>query len=592
MCVDFKNWQFFFAFVWIRLIMAVLSKSYHHPDETYQSVEVAHYLIFGRGYLTWEWTTKYPIRSYLHPLMFAGLFGMLKVLNLDSTEYVILLPRMFQGLISAVGDLCTFKFFLLYFGGRRKTWFLLAYITNSSLLYFMSRTLINGLETALGSISMYFYALSITKLTSQGKHLRKYEIREETAIDEIGRREIRCPRKIATTSSKKKSILSNKATAQVKSRDSEFLESNWSEYIYVTLITLSFIIRATTAILWLPLVSYHIFLLCQTGQFGSVLMKRLAPLSLLLIITTIVIDSICHGSIVFVHWNFFHLNLLVDVSSQCGKQPLYGYVLIGMWTVNFVGLFLFPGIIKAWKFVPEFRVYIVAGFSTFFILSSISHKEVRFWLPCVPLCLCVSAYYMQTCNFVLRNKMAISFLTIICNFMLLYYELFFVQFGPSNVTTFLHKDITHLQTTINRKERHTHFSVLYMTNCYETPLYSHLHLDVEIDIAACPLIIEEDWKSTIDRRRKHVWLNDDSDLLSEWPHLYLFKYFRHPINESEFKLDKFNQKYLLNPNNTWNTFYIPEVSIMPENCNLTEKMIEYNKRLRLTGWISLCHLML
>ena len=120
MCVELKHWQIFVTFVLLRMIMAVLSKSYHHPDETYQSVEVAHHLVFGRGYLTWEWTTKNPIRSYLHPLIFAGLFAMLKTLNLDSAEYVILLPRMFQGFISAIGDLYTYKFFLLYFGGRRK----------------------------------------------------------------------------------------------------------------------------------------------------------------------------------------------------------------------------------------------------------------------------------------------------------------------------------------------------------------------------------------------------------------------------------------------------------------------------------------
>ena len=47
--------------------MAIISSSYHHGDETYQSVEVAHYLVFGRGHLTWEWTTENPIRSYLHP---------------------------------------------------------------------------------------------------------------------------------------------------------------------------------------------------------------------------------------------------------------------------------------------------------------------------------------------------------------------------------------------------------------------------------------------------------------------------------------------------------------------------------------------
>ena len=34
-------------------------------DETWQSVEIAHKLVFGYGHLTWEWVEG--IRSYLHP---------------------------------------------------------------------------------------------------------------------------------------------------------------------------------------------------------------------------------------------------------------------------------------------------------------------------------------------------------------------------------------------------------------------------------------------------------------------------------------------------------------------------------------------
>ena len=554
---QYKESYLFWIFLWIRLLMAIISTSYHHPDETYQSVEIAHHLVFGKGYLTWEWTTNNPIRSYLHPLIFAALFYVLKISRLDSIECIILLPRMLQGLISAVGDLYSLKFYRLYFGVEGQKWFLLAYMTNSSLLYFMSRTLINSLETALGSIAMFFYALSIRKSCQLKKDLRTNQSTKRSSKDIDIAKDF-----------KTQHALSN---------------SIRTERIYVTLITLSFIMRATTAILWLPLVSYHVFLLSKTNQFISVLLKKLVPLSLALIISTIVIDSIYHGKLVFVHWNFFRLNLLVDFSSQCGKQPIYGYILIGMWKVNFVGLFLFPGIFKLWKSVPNFRVYIVAGVTTFFILSSIGHKEVRFWLPCVPLCLCVSAYYMQTSNFVLNKAKMIYFLTILCNFAVLYHQLFFIQFGATNVTNFLHQDIKQLKATPSNEENDTKMNILYMTKCYSTPLYSHIHSDIKIDIAPCPLIIKEEWKSSIDQKRQNVWLNDDTDLLSEWPHLYVFKHFRHPINESEFKLDKFNQKYASGYNNFWDTFYKPDINAKQVNCNLTKKMIESHKYVKVYG---------
>ena len=82
----------------------------------------------------------------------------------------------------------------------------------------------------------------------------------------------------------------------------------------------------------------------MTKRVYSVLFKKLVPIAFSIIVLCITIDSICHGMFVFVHWNFFKLNLVVDVSSQCGIQPVYMYILIGMWTVNFVGVFLFPGL--------------------------------------------------------------------------------------------------------------------------------------------------------------------------------------------------------------------------------------------------------
>ena len=145
---------------------------------------------------------------------------------------------MIQAMISAMGDLYTLKFYCLYFGAERQKWFLLAYMTNSSLLYFMSRTLINSLETALGSIAMYFYAVSIRK---------SCQLKNDLIVNQSGKR-----------SSEDIDSTKDFKTQQAPSN------SIRTERIYVTLITLSFIMRATTAILWLPLVckiliSWHIF---------------------------------------------------------------------------------------------------------------------------------------------------------------------------------------------------------------------------------------------------------------------------------------------------------------------------------------------
>ena len=552
-----SNRRWLYTFLVVRIFMAFVSKSYHHGDETYQSVEVAHSLVFGRGHLTWEWTSASPIRSYFHPLVFAALFHILKFLRLDNAANVVIMPRILQGVISAISDVYIIRFYSLNFGRRGKKWFLLAYISNSSLLYFMSRTLVNSLETSLGNIALYFYSLSIKKLQEPSRSVRKISNTIKVAKD--GDQNTKDQDEICSIDK--------------SSKDNVSLEI-YSEEMYVFLVTLSFIVRATTAILWLPLVTYHVYLLYQKGKFRQILLKRLAPISVAMLIVSTTIDSICHGAFVCIHWNFFKFNLMVDVSSQCGVQPIYLYIFIGMWTVNFVGLFLFPGMLKASKNIPEFRIYIFSGCWTFCIFSLIGHKEVRFLLPIVALCICVSVYYMQDCVSVLRNQRKFCFLIIFFNISLLSYETFFVQLGPTDVTSYLSTDIESLRAkSVNSLDTKSHLSILFMTHCHSTPLYSHIHSDVPIFIAPCPLITQRDWKSVVDRRQTEIWLNDDTTLLTDWPHLYLFKYFRHPINEDEFnKVDSSYKDYILN---TWTSIYTPN-DATPIKCNLTEKMLQHN----------------
>ena len=119
-----------------------------------------------------------------------------------------------------------------------------------------------------------------------------------------------------------------------------------------------------------------------------------------------------------------------------------------------------------------------------------------------------------------------------------------------------------------------------MTYCHSTPLYSHIHENIPIDTATCPLITSKDWKRIKDRRRTEVWINDDNGLLTEWPHLYLYKYFRHPINESEFELDGSYQEFI---QNMWTTLYVPDPDLKPIQCNMTEKILQNGIDVKIYG---------
>lgn len=67
--------------VFIRLSSVFVVQTWFVPDEYWQSVEVAHKLSFGYGYLTWEW--YHGIRSLAYPLSIAIIYKHLENFSLD-----------------------------------------------------------------------------------------------------------------------------------------------------------------------------------------------------------------------------------------------------------------------------------------------------------------------------------------------------------------------------------------------------------------------------------------------------------------------------------------------------------------------------
>ncbi len=159
--------KLFLLFLSIRTLMALLSGSWYVPDETWQSVEIAHGIVWGpdRAYKTWEW--DHGLRSYLHPLIFVPGFEFLKLVRLDTPFLVALLPRLiqgdqtfspfkilvklislfenismscikfFSGFLSSIADVANTIFYQRYFAQRPSDsrWFVFIYSTNWYLHY-------------------------------------------------------------------------------------------------------------------------------------------------------------------------------------------------------------------------------------------------------------------------------------------------------------------------------------------------------------------------------------------------------------------------------------------------------------------------
>ncbi|CAM9552462.1 unnamed protein product, partial [Discosporangium mesarthrocarpum] len=141
-----------------RVLNALVVRTYFTPDEFWQGPEVAHYLAFGRGHLTWEWLPEARIRGFTHPLIFAGIFKLLSILGLDTNWAVAHSPKLVQGLLAGTGDYCTFGLALQALETEEgASWALLFQLASWFNFYCLVRPYSNSAEACLATAALYFW---------------------------------------------------------------------------------------------------------------------------------------------------------------------------------------------------------------------------------------------------------------------------------------------------------------------------------------------------------------------------------------------------------------------------------------------------
>src|SRR3989338_5024992 len=96
------NVRLLITLIAFRCVNAIIVQTYFNPDEFWQSVEVAHFWVYGYGELTWEW--KEQLRGWTHPFVFALIFWLLKLFSLDVPFLIQWIPRLFQGIMAGLSD--------------------------------------------------------------------------------------------------------------------------------------------------------------------------------------------------------------------------------------------------------------------------------------------------------------------------------------------------------------------------------------------------------------------------------------------------------------------------------------------------------
>lgn len=273
--------------------------------------------------MTWEWSKG--IRSYIHPVLIAGIYKLLQLLLCDKVELLVVIPRLMQATLSAFAD------YRFYRWTNNSKWSMFLMAIAWFWFYTASRTLVNTLETSLTTIALSYYPWHSESTT------------------------------------------------------------------FLWLVGLLSFIRPTAALPWLPLCIRHIRKSRYT--ITELLVKRYFVIGLLVSAVAVSIDTWAHGSLVITPLEFFKVNVWHEIGTFYGTHPWHWYCSIGLPTV--LGISALPFLLGVYETIRHRHIYgdrlsLLSSIAfTLFAYSLLAHKEFRFILPLLPMCLYIAGDHLS-----------------------------------------------------------------------------------------------------------------------------------------------------------------------------------------------------
>ncbi|KAL4018677.1 hypothetical protein IC575_022294 [Cucumis melo] len=415
-----------------RFANAFLLQTYFNPDEHWQALEVAHYITFGYGHLTWEW--KRGIRSYLHPLLFAFLYKVLALLGVDTPLLMIKAPRLLQSIFSAVGDFYLYRLSRALFGEYVAKWALFSQLTNWFMFFCFNRTLSNSLETVLTLASLYYWpCISVVP----------------TRISKVSRK------------------------------------------LALFMAALSCGIRPTSAITWLYVGLLELFSANDRLRF---IFLEAAPIGSLVLGITFLLDRVMYGSWTLVPLNFLRFNVFSSGGDFYGTHKWHWYFTQGFSAMLFSFIpFSISGIVasRKWKLsgllVWVLGIHSLLGHKEFRFVLPILPIALMFSgysLAALRYQTSPNSKREKSRNLHTKRPMKMSLATIFLlatNIPMGLYMSLVHQRGTEDVMNHLAREAA------NGKVKR----ILFLMPCHSTPYYSTLHQNLPMQFLDCTPSVEK-----------------------------------------------------------------------------------------------------
>ncbi|CAG0910228.1 unnamed protein product, partial [Cyprideis torosa] len=142
--------------------------------------------------------------------------------------------------------------------------------------------------------------------------------------------------------------------------------------LYLALGSLTFAVRPTVVIFWLPLVLHHFW----TSPKKLTLFLVAFTLFTLMVVIHVELDTLFHGSFLISALEFFKVNILRGLGSFYGTHPWFWYFLVGLPTL--LGPHLVPFLMSLGSIPRSIWPLLATILFSVVCLSVLPHKEFRF----------------------------------------------------------------------------------------------------------------------------------------------------------------------------------------------------------------------
>ncbi|OAF60017.1 glycosylphosphatidylinositol anchor biosynthesis [Pseudogymnoascus destructans] len=387
---EYQRRDMMYLLIILRFINAITIRTFFQPDEYFQSLEPAWEMAFGASsgaasgaWITWEW--HHQLRSSLHPAIFALLYfvadramGVMSMYPQFKAIILAYLPRVFQGLVAAVGDYYTWQLAEKVYGQGSNAAFTTLLITAlSPWQWFCStRTLSNSLETVLTIVALYHWPWALYGDSSAPRKASPDAAEAHKA----------------TTSSPESQIFKTHADVN-------------SLRICLFLAGIACLLRPTNLFIWASIVTVSVSRLGLTGtspaKFSDflIILRETVICGALALSISAASDYYYFGVWTFPPYQWLYFNITKSLAVFYGTNRWDYYLTEGLPLLlttcvpfTLIAFVSSTSIGTDGASVSNIRFqFTFTALTTIATLSLISHKEVRFIYPLLPLLHILSA---------------------------------------------------------------------------------------------------------------------------------------------------------------------------------------------------------